>query len=635
MGRAVSLLGIGGCGRCACAALLILALTVCGAAGEELKAGARAPHVHRTTLYDHDGQAISPEDEPVQPYSPRVTCGKCHDYQAISGGWHFSSADPRVDRGRPAQPWVLVDERTGTELPLSARGWPGAYRPSDVGLTPWQFVQAFGRHLPGGDLGGRFAEKVADPQARWKICGKLEIDCMACHSADATHDQSERSRQVARQNFKWLPTAAAGLAVVRGDASKLPDDFDPLMPPDPDHPEKAPPAVLYAKHQFDANQTVFFNITRRPSPERCYFCHTNRPVGEEAPQVWEEDQDVHLAAGLKCVDCHRHGLDHKIARGYEGEVPEGAMSSKRALSCSGCHLGARAAAPAGLGGRLGAPRPRHAGLPASHLEKLTCTACHSGPWPAERPRRVQTSRAHALGIASHHLRDDNPPYIVEPVFVLQDDGKIAPHRMMWPAFWGRMKDDEVWPIAPGAVVKAAADVFRARKASKSKKLEPLTAEQVTKALFVLALSAKEEAEGQPVYVCGGKLWRLGADGKLVGAEHPAAKPYSWPLAHDVRPAAQSLGMRGCTDCHVEDAGLFYGQVVAGSPSGVGPGVVKSMYEFQGLEPALVDVLALTMRFRPLMIWACLVAAGVSALALVHYAFVGLAGLRRRGKKQGV
>ena len=626
-----------GLGALAVAALLsaaVLPRAAAAGAALEVHTDSRTRHVHRITLYDAAGDPIRPGDEPARPYSPRATCGRCHDYEAIASGWHFNAANPDIAPGRRGQPWILVDKRTGTELPISSRRWPGTYAPADMGLTPWKFIQAFGRHLPGGGLGEEYAESVEDPKARWKLSGKLEIDCLSCHSADDRHDQSERAKQIESQNLKWVPVATSRLADVTGYAKSLPDDYDPAKP------RKSAPAAHYAKRRFDTKGEVFIDITRRPSPDRCYFCHTNRPVGEQGPMKWEEDTDVHLAAGLMCVDCHRHGLDHAITRGYKDEVPEGATSSRTTLSCRGCHLGAEsgAAEPEARGGRLGAPRPSHAGLPASHLEKLSCTACHSGPWPAKAPRRMQTARAHGLGLETHHPRDDEPPHIVEPVFVHQDDGTIGPHRMMWPAFWGRLKDGEVTPMEPDAVAKAARSVFRGRRSSRPTTLVPLTAEQVAKALEEIVAKEKDdegEPAGEPVYVCGGMLFRLGADGKLVGAEHAAAEPYSWPLAHDVRPAAQSLGLGGCADCHAADAGFFYGRVVAGSPSALEPRAARPMHEFQGLAPDVVYVLARTLIFRPMVFVIGLAVAGALAIVLVHYGLAGLAALTRNGKKHGV
>lgn len=38
-------------------------------------------------LRDHTGQALAPGS--TQPYSPRHTCGGCHDIDGISNGYHF------------------------------------------------------------------------------------------------------------------------------------------------------------------------------------------------------------------------------------------------------------------------------------------------------------------------------------------------------------------------------------------------------------------------------------------------------------------------------------------------------------------------------------------------------------------
>ncbi|GAG28266.1 unnamed protein product, partial [marine sediment metagenome] len=212
-----------------------------------LKSDSQAPYVHRITLYDHEGAVIDPTDELAGPYSPRTTCAKCHDYGAISAGWHFNALLSTIPPGRPGEPWLLVDPLTGTQLPISGREWPGTLTPEEIGLTRWQFVLRFGRHLPGGGYGEPSDEEIANsPQAvRWGISGKLEIDCMFCHSADFRHDPAEAARQIEAENFKWAPTAALGLAVVRGEARKAPDDWDPLMPPDPDFPERAGPRLVW------------------------------------------------------------------------------------------------------------------------------------------------------------------------------------------------------------------------------------------------------------------------------------------------------------------------------------------------------------------------------------------------------
>ncbi|MCK4340556.1 MAG: hypothetical protein KAY37_02385 [Phycisphaerae bacterium] len=505
---------------------------------ELLKTDSRAPYVHRLTLYDHDGVAISPDDEPAKPYSPRATCGKCHPYAIIAGGWHFNANDPNVLPGQPGEPWILVDEQTGTVLPLSGRQWPGTRTPESIGLTNWEFVKRFGRHIPGGGFGEPSDDVVnALPESlRWGISGKLEIDCMFCHSVNQQHDPAEAARQIEKENFKWAPTAALGLAVVRGEAGKVPDDWDPDLPPSPDYPEQAGPTLVYNRHRFDPDDRVLFNITRRPPNERCYFCHTVREVGPNAPESWQTDQDMHLAAGLLCVDCHRHGLDHAITRGYDGEADPNMQPAHAALTCRGCHLGETDAATvtAALGGRLRAPHPQHRGLPPRHYEKLTCTTCHSGPWPEMNAKRFQTSLAHGLGLASRERTDETLPMIVAPVFIRQAEGVIAPHRLV----------------------------------------EPLS-------------------EG--------------------------FEPYAWPLAHDVRPAAQALGARDCTDCHALDSPINFGwATVADDPSGQPP-TDRLMLFLRGDDELLARTWAWGFVLRPVFKWFGFICAGVIALVLIRHA----------------
>jgi len=119
--------------------------------------GSRAVPVHLITLYNELGYTkedkIFPDDEPLLPFSMRQTCGECHSYDIISKGWHFNAADTNVAPGRLGQPWLFVDLRTATQIPLSYRPWPGTFTPQQLGLTPWKFIQRFGRHIPGGSAG--------------------------------------------------------------------------------------------------------------------------------------------------------------------------------------------------------------------------------------------------------------------------------------------------------------------------------------------------------------------------------------------------------------------------------------------------------------------------------------------------
>ncbi len=592
--------------------------------------GSRAATVHRIPLYDDLGAELGPDSD--QPFSMKATCGQCHDYETISGGWHFNSADPDVPPGRPAQPWVLVDRATGTWLPISSRPWDHAYRPQDVGLSPWAFIQAFGRHYPGGGLGEKHPAETMDPQARWLVSGDLDVNCMACHSGRLDQDQSEWATQIARQNLRWAGAAATGLCLVDGSVASLPDTFDPLDPDAAlDDPKAIPPSAAYDKPRFDPKENVFFDIPKVPATNRCYYCHTNRPVGEGVPKLWAVDEDVHLAAGMTCADCHRHGLDHRIRRGYEGEpLPEG-RPDLETLSCRGCHLGdeSAAAGPHTFGGRLGAPVPVHKGLPTHHLEKLSCTACHSGPWPESRAGRVQTGRIHGLGIRGRHHPDDQPPIVAEPVFIVEPwSGKTAPQRMVWPAFWGiEAEGGDVTPLLPEVVTLRAGDAIEQARREAGTKGSALTEAEIAAGLAALAESG---GAGTPVYVSGGRLYRLSAEGGLATEDdHEAAHPYSWPIAHDVRPAARSLGVSSnCSDCHAAESPLFFGEVVAAGPAEVGEPRVLRMYELQGRDRTELEAWALSYKGRPLFKIVGYAAAGLIAAVVILYLFRALSALTR-------
>ena len=621
--------------RDALAALAALALVAGTPAAPRARAaflppdGSRSAAVHRIPLYDEDNAEIDPTVKSgAQPFSERRTCNKCHEYAKIAKGRHFNAMDPDVPPGRPGEPWILADPQTGTQLPLSYRAWPGTWRPEAVGLTPWRFLQQFGRQLPGGGVGELPLDEATDPNARWIISGQLEINCLGCHSVDRSYDATAWGGNCEKQNFKYAATAASGLAVVTGSVKSLPDSYDPLNPDALlDTPTAVVPAVQYDLAKFDPAKKAFFDLLNNVSPNRCYFCHTARRVGQGAPEAWRVDGDVHLAAGLSCADCHRHGLDHAMTRNYDGEPQAAKDVSVTSLSCRGCHLGAESAAagPETLGGRLGAPVPRHPGIPTVHFDKLACTACHSGPMPAARALRAQTSMAHGLGVHGKERGPDTLPLLAEPVFMRGSDGRIAPHRMLWPAFWGRLKDGQVTPLAPDVVAGKAGALLEPDKSDKTKPpvMQPLTPDRAASVLEKLA----DADAGEAIYVAGGKLYRRAADGTLAASDHAAAAPYAWPVGHDVRPAARSLGAGArCTDCHSADAPFFFGQVLAESPAQVAEPTAVAMYTLQGKDPTYLTAWALSFQGRPYFKILGFATAGIIAAVLALYGFLGLAAL---------
>ncbi|MBL8897365.1 MAG: hypothetical protein JNM84_07045, partial [Planctomycetes bacterium] len=414
------------------------------------RTGSKAPHAHHVTLYDRDEQPIDPSAPNAKPYSPAKTCGRCHDVATIAHGWHFAALRGESERaqphGRAGEPWIYLDPRTGTALPLSPRGGQGRFDPRSLGIGAHELAQRFARHLPGGL--GPAANASPEESAAWAKSGALEIDCMSCHDAGNSWSHARWIEQVERGNFAWASSAALGLAAVDGVALKLGEGVDPLG--------AEGVKTGYDARAFSPQKEVFFDVVRTPRPEACYRCHTTRDAAPTTASRWLSEEDVHLRAGFSCADCHGHGLDHGNVRGYDGEVhPAGKEAA--AFSCRGCHL-ANEDLPApqrdperARAGRLGAPRPAHAGLPPLHLEQLSCTACHSGPRPQTSARAQQTSLAHALGKDLHELGEEIAPPISAPVLARNERGVIEPQRWTWPAYFGVERGQTIQPFPPEAI----------------------------------------------------------------------------------------------------------------------------------------------------------------------------------------
>ncbi|MBP1654486.1 MAG: hypothetical protein H6Q28_1042, partial [Bacteroidetes bacterium] len=533
-------------------------------------------------------------ETPVMPFSTKQTCRKCHEYERIAGGWHFNAADS-VHHGRAGEPWIMVDKLAATQIPLSYRGWTGTYHPEAVGLTTFGFLGVFGRHLPGGGVGENDRLQDLDDYMRWQVSGTLEINCQSCHNGDPAHNQAEYGVQVLRQNFRWAAAAASGFATVQGSALEMPDNYDLYSVVPPERSGVLPPTVTYNAARFDVANRVLFDVPRRMSQTQCAFCHSAKVVDPSVSERWEGDEDVHIAAGMECVDCHRNGVDHRMIRGYAREAAETGRPAAASFTCAGCHIGVDGA-EVPMEGRRGAPRPQHLGIPPVHFEKLACTACHSGPWPRESTYFAKTSRAHALGIPKADKADSALPHVATPVFAMQDDGTYAPHNLLWPAFWASETPEGFIPIAPARVSPLVKEVLERDTNRVVGKWPVLTDAEIIQVLAGLA--GPDSVAARVAYVTGGKVCTVGEDGVLEWREEEAAKPYLWPIAHDVRPKTRSLGIRGCSDCHATDAPFHFGSVAVASPFAAVEASHRVMTEYQETNRVSAWLFSMSFLFRP-------------------------------------
>ncbi len=423
--------------------------------------GSRTLPVHRIPLSNEEGQSIVSSLPGTMPFSAKMTCGACHDYEEIHGGTHFKG----TGKGRPTEPWIAVDEKLGVQVPADR-----------LGLSAWEFTKRFGTHLPGGGISDP-EDKLTDPESRWEISGGLEMNCLACHNQSYRQDMTEWAKQIGRENFRWAATAASGIGEVGGMASRLPDWWNVHVGANPDDQTyRVPPSVNYDESLFDSKHRMWFDIGK-PQDKNCLQCHSSHPVTAQRMDV---PGDVHASAGLSCVDCHRNGEDHQILRG-----------TTETMSCAACHT------EEGLiAGQAGAPIAHHKGMPPIHFEELTCTACHSGLSPSDEPHLVRTSRANKLGIYGRAQWYTESPFIVEPVYVRNDEGKIEPRRMMWPAFWA---DADGRPIDEAVVAEAATGILDAPQ-------------QIANVLTKFGQA--EFSMGEALFVSNGKAYVRNMDGGL-------------------------------------------------------------------------------------------------------------------------
>ncbi|GEM_PF-638476 len=468
-------------------ALTLAALTA-GAAMPSHWDGGRVPPIHRLGVKDLSGDTVVPDDPKALPVSTRQTCSLCHDIDTIASGWHFNAAETNACPGRLGEPWFMIDPATGTQLPLSYRGWKGTYKPADIGMDDFDFTWRFGRNLPGGGVASPDEEGLM--AGRWNVSGPLEVNCFACHDQSGLYDHSEYVKQITRQNFSWAMSAAMGWCEVDGMSERMPDYWGMMWGRNPDDSIfRVPATITYDPKQFDSKSRLVFKVGR-PQNDSCLNCHGVSQSGAPAMSI---DGDVHLRAGMSCVDCHRNGEDHKISRGY---AHKGIDAAAMSLTCAGCHV-----ADKGKAGRHGAPAPKHIGFPTVHFEKLACTVCHSGVTRGGELGTVQTCRANRMGVYGRAKWLTDAPYIQEPVFVRDaKSGKIEPRRMVWPAFWATRSEDGVKPLDTGKVAEIAGDTLTAMK-------------DVGAVLVMLDSDPNIGMNGKrPVLAVDGKLFRANVDG---------------------------------------------------------------------------------------------------------------------------
>lgn len=590
-------------------------------------------------LRDEAGGIINPVQglNADKPYSPKQTCGAagCHDYNLITQGYHFA-------QGAGEEPTALQSERC---LWVSSPGNYGGswcspaplYRylsakendsPQEMDMTSFSFITAgCGDCHPGGGsaeydrTGFRYDDFMQQAgyisggdndfdgdyyQARWSETGVLEADCMMCHQPG--YDFTERKKQLGKLNFRWAPTAASTWALVSGSVQ-----------------DSSLVNVEYKLSIFDPDGKISPHIVREPRNAACTNCH-GQPGWKKRGANFSARTDVHLRAGMKCVDCHPAGskaLDSRI-NGKEmhqigkGDDPGGHVRNdldNTMLDCTYCHTN----------GHLGAPIAKHAWLPPLHLESIACQTCHipqrtvkaaqvqagdvfnPGSKITSKGKHLWTFYGPDMQYYNHYGNmgmmgfEDKPTDIYKPPLA-KYKGKIYPVNRVhsaWPAIEIEGK--------PGLMQPKMGDIYKmwtSHFADKSKYPEIANIKddngdgiiEVNRPEEVDALIASVTALLHDVkYPMNGKkvVWAMNDRVYSSGLEYRTLPKEEWEASvygnvhtynHDVFPARSALGSNGCLDCHDNQSAFFLNSIVRYPFDENGKAVTMPQYRLLGLTP---------------------------------------------------
>jgi len=313
--------------------------------------------------------------------------------------------------------------------------------------------------------------------------------------------------------------------------------------------------------------------------------------------------DVHLRAGLKCVDCHPAGssaTDARIAGREEhqfgkGDDPGGCVRDDlddTCVSCAGCHNT----------GRMGAPIAKHRWLPPLHLEKIACQTCHIPQRPV-KAALVQAGDVFNPGTKiptkGKHLWTFYGPdgkywnHYGDLEMMGYDDKSTAPFHPQLARYKGKIypinRVHSAWPAIQLEGLAALmqpkmGDIYtmwtsHQADATKYPELSKITDDngddvpEVNRPEEIDALiqsvtdmlnQTNYPMDGkQVVWVMDDRVYTSGTKCRTL-EKHPwEASPYAnvHKYHHDVYPAKAALGANGCTDCHRRDSEFFFARNV--------------------------------------------------------------------------
>ena len=482
----------------------------------------------------------------------------------------------------------------------------------EIDLTSFTFVQTCGGCHPGGGAaeydrnGNRYDAFARDPangivsggtnnfdgdyfRARWAETGVLEADCLMCHMPGYNYEL--RKKQIKSLNFKWAATAGAGFASIKGTVK---NGKTPVV------------SYLTGEHSpFMPDGKVALHMVREIPSENCLHCH-REPDWKKKGASYNHRTDVHLRAGLRCVDCHVTGRKasdpringremHQIGKGDDptGLVRDDLDNTMR--TCEDCHVR----------GELRTKIAEHRGLPPIHFDKIACLTCHvpqrqvkaalmqdstvfnSSPRISMAGKRIWTFYGpnmkpwNLYGEASAFTVEKQPLFLFDPVRSWYK-GKIYPMNRI-DSIWIAIMDKN-GNITGQPYMKDLFKMWSSHREDPQKNWPGLTAIQddnhdgapevnrpaeiraVLEAMTAYLKMAGEPLEQRQVALVSGPRYTFDGENWFNLKYQPEPWQYTvyssvFKLSHDIMPADSALGAGGCTDCHSSDSRLWSRKVM--------------------------------------------------------------------------
>ncbi|OGP95442.1 MAG: hypothetical protein A2157_00185 [Deltaproteobacteria bacterium RBG_16_47_11] len=537
-----------------------------------------------------DGNPLTLESK--IPYSPRKTCGGCHDYDQITNGYHFQQGRTDgtgkiviSDTFDPKYPWNLSSGMYGrytvASMNLSQLSKKVNQHPSEIDKSSFSFVQACGGCHPGGgwseydrrghlyydeeskkfgykDSGGSplldgdytpFNNGNADDRAPWDQSGVSEADCFFCHLKG--YLWKEREATLRGKFFKYGPTVGAGWADIK------------LSHDESGNSKVDEVTVDYSKKEVADFENLNVQIVRRPSDENCWSCHAVAD-GKRRGRQWNSETDVHNAKGLRCISCHPGNKDHNFAKGNTIQQTVRSDLNNTMNSCEDCHY---------KGKSKNAPKYKHPFSPR-HMKIIACQTCHI-PFLTSSADLVydfsSSGRTHIYETFKFLSTDPLDPKRVVPGMaphtwypaLTKWKGRIVPAKSLVVMYWGDLdpKTNVVRPIPLWKIQELRKPPLKDDDGDGVPEVNSLDEIKA----FLKALKEKDKFENPvatyPVLMKGGFLYQLGKKGEVEKMKHEQAEVLDFSLSHNVMSGSDVVGAQGCKECHSKKSSFFLRKVL--------------------------------------------------------------------------